>query len=79
MLKTDTRFLVCSCEATMPVDADRLSDALGGASVTACRHLCRDEIERFVGAAATPGRLMVACTQEAPLFGEAAEVNGAAA
>lgn len=79
MPKIDTRFLVCSCEATMPVDAGRLSDALGGASVTACRHLCRDEIERFVGAAATPGSLLVACTQEAPLFGEAAEVNGATA
>ncbi|GAA0594983.1 4Fe-4S binding protein [Caenispirillum bisanense] len=75
MPKTDTRFLVCSCENTMPLDAGRLSRALDDAAVTACTMLCRDEIARFTAAAAEPGRLIVACTQEAPLFAEAAEAQ----
>lgn len=79
MSKTDTRYLVCSCENTMPLDPDRMAGALGGAAVTSCSYLCRDEIERFTAEAAEPGPLVVACTQEAPLFAEAAEANGARA
>ena len=39
--------LVCSCEDTMPLDADAIGRGCRGASVETARHLCRAEIERF--------------------------------
>jgi ferredoxin len=64
--------LVCSCEQTMPLDADALARGCRGAEVRAADQLCRAEIERFRAAAATGDKLVVGCTQEAPLFSEVA-------
>src|SRR5688572_26802957 len=65
--------LVCSCEDTMPLDAEAIRRGSRGADVTTVRHLCRAEIERF-RAAASGGEapIVVGCTQEAPLFTEVA-------
>jgi ferredoxin len=67
------QILICSCEDTMPLDADAVRRGCGGAKVTTARHLCRAETERFRAAAATGEPLIVGCTQEAPLFSELAE------
>lgn len=60
--------LVCSCEDTMPLDAEKIRRTCKGASVEAARFLCRDQLDQFRNAAAGDGPLTVACTQEAPLF-----------
>ena len=65
--------LICSCEDTMPLDADAVRRGCRGAQVTTARHLCRAEIERFRTAARRGEPLIVGCTQEAPLFSEVAD------
>ena len=57
----------------MPLDAGAVRRACGGAAVTTGRQLCRAELDRFRAVAAGGGPLVVACTQEAPLFREIAE------
>ena len=64
--------VICSCEDTMPLDADAVGSACRGARVATARHLCRAEIERFRAMAGTPGPLTIACTQESALFDEVA-------
>ncbi len=72
--------LICDCEGTMPLDARVIAGALGieGEAKTAT-HLCRKQIEEFqrrAGGAGAGGELLVACTQEAPLFLETLEAMG---
>ena len=63
---------LCSCNGTMALDGKRLGEALkAGAPVTVHRELCRKEAGVFQGALADPD-VIVACTQEAPLFSELA-------
>ena len=69
--------LICSCEDTMPLDADAVRRGCRGAEVTTARQLCRAELERFRAAAASGEPLTVACTQEAPLFAEVAAEQSA--
>jgi ferredoxin len=64
--------LLCSCDDTMSPDADCVARVCRGANVTTAHQLCRDELERFRAAAGSGEPLTVACTQEAPLFAEAA-------
>src|SRR3954452_9215956 len=66
------QILICSCEDTMPLDADAVQRGCRGASVAAAHHLCRAEVERFRAAAAKGNPLVIGCTQEAPLFSELA-------
>jgi ferredoxin len=72
MAERPRKILICSCEDTMPLDAEAVRRGCRGAEVTGGRHLCRAEIARFRAAAASGDPLTVACTQEAPLFGEIA-------
>ena len=65
------KILICSCEDTMPLDADAVRRGCG-AQVTTANHLCRTQIERFQSAIAGGDPLIVGCTQEAPLFAEVA-------
>ena len=67
---------ICSCEDTMPLDAEAVRRGCRGANVLTARQLCRAELERFRAAAATGEPLIVGCTQEAPLFSEVAEAEG---
>lgn len=74
MKRNGDTILVCDCEGTMPIDGDRLAKALGcddAGKPFVARQLCRAQLETFeqTAAGAGPdGRLVVACTQEAPVF-----------
>ena len=70
------QIIVCSCENTIPLDADALRPHCKGADVTAGRQLCRAELDRFRSVAAVGGDITVACTQEAPVFSDAVADNG---
>jgi ferredoxin len=79
--------LICNCNRTMPIDAPALSRAMSpspGATTAAGppdvvhTTLCRREAAAFQRAARSGEELLVACTQEAPLFTElAAQTEGA--
>ena len=58
--------LVCNCNGTMPLD----SKALG---VPVHHSLCRQEVGSFIKALDSSDSLVIACTQEAALFGELAD------
>lgn len=62
--------LVCDCAGTIPLDAKALAESLGTETPTPYRLLCRAQCEAFSNAAARGEPLLVACTQEAPLFAE---------
>ncbi|MGA2892720.1 MAG: 4Fe-4S dicluster domain-containing protein [Xanthobacteraceae bacterium] len=62
----------------MPLDADAVRRGCRGAAVQTAGQLCRAEITRFRAALSPGDPLIVGCTQEAPLFTEAAEQSGAA-
>jgi hypothetical protein len=67
--------MACSCEGTMPLDADALQKTCGGEVRTATQ-LCRRELALFQEALATGAPITVGCTQEAPLFSEVAAEAG---
>jgi ferredoxin len=67
--------LICSCEDTMPLDGAAVTRGCRGAKVLTAHQLCRAELDKFRAAAAGGAPLMVGCTQEAPLFSEAAGEN----
>jgi ferredoxin len=67
--------LICSCDDTMPLDADAVRRGCRS-EATAAKQLCRAELDRFRTIAAQDAPLTVACTQEARLFSEVAEETG---
>lgn len=70
------RLMVCNCERTMEIDGEKLAAALGiDSTLKVHSHLCRTEIESFEAGLSESAPLLVACTQEAPLFREIAEEN----
>ena len=73
MVERPRHVLICSCEDTMPLDGNAVRRVCGDSVVIEGRNLCRTELDKFRKAAAGGGDIMVACTQEAPLFTEAAE------
>ncbi len=71
------RLLVCNCEKTMELDDKSLKSCLGGeGELIVYSNLCRTQIEAFSTAADDDTPMMVACTQEAPLFREIADEKG---
>lgn len=70
------RVLVCDCEKTMPLDSEKLSRACRAVgaegSIETNSQLCRAQLGNFQHALLDDRPLLVACTQEAPLFGELA-------
>jgi ferredoxin len=65
---------VCSCNRTVAIDAKALASALGEAEPVVVHHqLCRRDAAAFQAALGTADELIVACTQEAALFGELAD------
>ena len=70
MAERPRKILICSCEDTIPLDVTRVERACRGADVVRGRQLCRAELDRVRDAAAGGQAIVVACTQEAPLFGE---------
>jgi len=70
---------LCSCNKTIALDAAALAAALkSGAAPTIHTELCRKEAGRFQ-ASLGDAELLVACTQEAPLFNELAQAAGSKA
>ena len=71
------QILVCSCEDSMALDAEALSKACRAAGATGeldlNRQLCRAQLGNFQQALLGDRPLLVACTQEAPLFTEVVE------
>ena len=79
MAERPRNILICSCEDTMPLDGEAVARVCRGAEVIEGRQFCRAELERFRKLAAGGEPIIVACTQEAPLFDEVAgEIEGAA-
>jgi ferredoxin len=66
------KIVLCSCEGTIALDADAVRRGCPGAALETANQLCRAELEKFRAAAAAGGAMTIACTQEAPLFSEAA-------
>lgn len=65
---------LCSCNKTMPLDAAVLTRALQlKKPLLLHSELCRREIGAFEGAVKGDAEVIVACTQEAPLFKEVAD------
>lgn len=72
--------LICSCEDTMPLDGEAVRRVCRDTVVVEGRQLCRAELDRFRKMAGAGVPMVVACTQEAPLFTEVAdEIDGAGA
>ena len=71
------RVLVCDCEATMPLEAGRLAAACRAAGAEGelelNTQLCRAQLGNFQRAIQGDAPVLVACTQEAPLFAEVAQ------
>jgi ferredoxin len=66
-----TTKLICNCNKTMPLDAKALAAALKlDATPNIASELCRKHVAAFEAAVKNGGDLVVACTQEAPLFSE---------
>ncbi len=71
------RIMLCSCGKSMKLDEKRLRKALGGlGEVSFHDALCRDEIHAARTMMTHDGPVLIACTQEAPLFAELAEDAG---
>jgi ferredoxin len=68
--------LVCDCNGTMRVDGDALAKACGMREGRINTALCRGQIGAFEAATAKDQPVLVACTQEAPLFAEARAAVG---
>ncbi|HEY7742265.1 MAG TPA: 4Fe-4S binding protein [Burkholderiales bacterium] len=63
--------LICDCNRTMPLDGKALARALKlDATPNIASELCRRHVAAFEAAVKKGGDLVVACTQEAPLFSE---------
>ncbi len=69
----DKRVLICDCEGTMPLDARALAKACHADAPTVHTQLCRSQLGEFQRAIVGEQPVLVACTQEAPRFGEVHE------
>lgn len=71
------KLLVCNCESSMPLDAGKLAKACQAAGaegeLALNSQLCRAQLGNFQAALRGGEPLLVACTQEAPLFAEVAD------
>ena len=66
-----SKTLLCNCNRTMTVDAKALAGALKLDGVPAvATELCRKHVSSFESAVKSGEDVLVACTQEAPLFSE---------
>src|SRR4030095_4853858 len=71
----DKTLHLCSCNSTMPLDAEALARALELSGTPPLKTmLCQKELAAF--ADRSSGAVVGACTQEARLFGDVAEEGG---
>ena len=66
------KILLCNCAETMHVDGAAIGATLGQDGLAVHTQLCRTDIAAYEAALGEGGPLLVACTQEAPLFSEVA-------
>jgi ferredoxin len=71
----NTRIKVCNCNHTMPVDGAALGAALDEGVLPVANQLCRREVNSYLDTLEGAERIVVACTQEQPLFEELAEMK----
>ncbi len=64
--------LICSCDDTMPLDGAAVRQVCRGADVVTGRQFCRAELARAQHALNGEQPVIIACTQEVPLFRELA-------
>lgn len=70
--------LLCNCARSMSVDADAIQAAMPEVAVSRVHTtLCRSNTDAYLAALRNDGEILVACTQEAPLFRELADEAGA--
>ncbi|MGB8175272.1 MAG: 4Fe-4S binding protein [Pseudolabrys sp.] len=77
MAEGPRNILICSCEDTVPLDGEKVRRACRDSVVIEGRQFCRAELNRVRKAVAGGEPVVIACTQEAPLFNEVAEEGGA--
>jgi ferredoxin len=65
------KLLVCDCNGTMVLDGKALARACGHDHLEVNTLLCRSQLANFEAAVKEGKPVIVACTQEAPLFAEA--------
>jgi hypothetical protein len=75
MDRQSRKVLICSCEGTMPLDADAIARGIDTQPL-AGHQLCRAEIGRVRDALADGGPVTIGCTQEARRFEDLAEDAG---
>src|SRR5574340_654357 len=69
----DKAIRLCNCNGTLPVDGAALARALAtDGPPEVCNALCRADAHRYVADVQAGRDIVVACTQEAPLFRELA-------
>lgn len=71
-MSSSKKCLICNCEKTMPLNEKKLADVTDKINIS----LCRAQISTFETALNQDEEIIVACTQEAPLFQEVAEEHG---
>ena len=76
MAEGPRNILICSCEDTVPLDGEKVRRVCRGSVVIEGRQFCRAELDRVRKAAAGGEPIVIACTQEAPLFNQIAEDGG---
>lgn len=77
MSEDTQRLLICNCEGTMPLDIKALSKARNE-NLVCNTQLCRAQLDNVREALKDDVPLLIACTQEAPLFEEIAAEAGRA-
>ncbi len=71
-MSSSKKCLICNCEKSMPLNEKKLSNVTDKINIS----LCRAQISTFETALGQDEEIVVACTQEAPLFQEIAEEHG---
>src|SRR4051812_31042606 len=71
MTEARHKLLLCNCNRTLPLDGKAVGIALGASSQPHVHsELCRKHVAAFDAAIKSGDDVLVACTQEAPLFRE---------
>jgi len=76
MAEGPRNILICSCDDTVPLDGEKVRRVCRDSVVIEGGQFCRAELDRVRKAAAGGEPIVIACTQEAPLFNEIAEESG---
>ncbi len=68
MALKDKKILLCKCEGSLPLDEKKLKKAFGVDTLETATQLCRNQLSQFETAISNDKEVIVACTQEVPIF-----------